>query len=62
MQMFRDAKYNLGRLIDTASAEPVTVEKLGRPVVVVLAVGENERLKTNEAEQNANAAGSGARG
>ena len=34
----RDAKYNFGRLIDTARADPVTVEKHGRPVVVVLAV------------------------
>jgi hypothetical protein len=29
----RDAKYNFGRLIDTARAEPVTVEKHGRAVV-----------------------------
>ena len=36
----RDAKYNFGRLIDTARAEPVTVEKHGRAVVVVLAVEE----------------------
>ena len=55
----RDAKYNFGRLIDTARAEPVTVEKHGRPVVVVLAVEEYERLKTIEAEQNANVAGYG---
>jgi len=44
----RDAKY--GRLIDTARAEPVTVEKHGRAVVVVLAVEEYERLKTIEAK------------
>jgi prevent-host-death family protein len=44
----RDAKYNFGRLIDTARAEPVTVEKHGRAVVVVLAVEEYERLKTIE--------------
>ena len=36
----RDAKYNFGRLIDTARAEPVTVEKHGPAVVVVLAVEE----------------------
>lgn len=47
----RDAKYNFGRLIDTARAEPVTVEKHGRAVVVVLAVEEYERLKTIESEQ-----------
>ena len=55
----RDAKYNFGRLIDTARAEPVTVEKHGRPVVVVLAVEEYERLKTIELEQHAKAVGSG---
>jgi prevent-host-death family protein len=41
----RDAKHQFGRLIDTARAEPVVVEKHGRPVVVVLAVEEFERLK-----------------
>jgi prevent-host-death family protein len=54
----RDAKYNFGRLIDTARAEPVTVEKHGRAVVVVLAVEEYERLKTIELEQHAKAVGS----
>jgi prevent-host-death family protein len=44
----RDAKYNFGRLIDTARASPVTVEKHGRPVVVVLAVEEYHRLKAIE--------------
>jgi len=47
----KDAKYNFGRLIDTARAEPVTVEKHGRAVVVVLAVEEYERLKAMEAVQ-----------
>ena len=37
----REAKYGFGRLIDLARAEPVTVAKHGRPVVVVLAVGES---------------------
>lgn len=41
----KDAKYGFGRLIDLARAEPVTIEKHGRPVVVVLAVEEYERLK-----------------
>ena len=35
----------LGRLIDLARAEPVTVEKHGRPVVVVLAIEEYEHLR-----------------
>lgn len=43
------AKYNFGRLVDTARAEPVVVEKHGRPVIVVLAVEEYERLKGIEA-------------
>ncbi len=47
----RDAKYNFGRLIDTARAEPVTVEKHGRAVVVVMAVEEYERLKSIESDQ-----------
>ena len=41
----RDAKNGFGRLIDTARAEPVAIKKHGRPVVVVLAVEEYERLK-----------------
>lgn len=41
----KDAKYGFGRLIDLARAEPVVVAKHGRPVVVVLAVEEYERLK-----------------
>ena len=40
----RDAKYGFGRLIDLARAGPVTVAKHGRPVVVVLAIEEFERL------------------
>ena len=40
----KDAKYGFGRLIDLARSEPVTVEKHGRPVVVVLAVEEYRRL------------------
>lgn len=40
----RDAKNGFGRLIDLARAEPVTIEKHGRGVVVVMAVEEYERL------------------
>ena len=40
----KDAKYGFGRLIDLARAEPVTISKHGRPVVVVMAVEEYERL------------------
>ena len=45
----KDAKYGFGRLIDLARTEPVTVAKHGRPVVVVLAVEEYDRLKAGEA-------------
>lgn len=41
----KDAKYGFGRLIDMARAEPVTIAKHGRPVVVVMAVEEYDRLK-----------------
>jgi prevent-host-death family protein len=41
----KDAKYGFGRLIDLARASPVAVAKHGRPVVVVMAVEEFERLK-----------------
>jgi prevent-host-death family protein len=41
----KDAKNGFGLLIDTARIEPVTIEKHGRPVVVVLGVEEYERLR-----------------
>jgi len=44
----KDAKYGFGRLIDLARAEPVAVAKHGRPVLVVMAVEEYERLKVFE--------------
>lgn len=47
----KDAKYGFGKLIDTARAEPVTVEKHGRPVVVVISVEEYERLLAVEYSQ-----------
>ena len=45
----KEAKYGFGRLIDLARANPVAVAKHGRPVVVVLAVEEFERLKALDA-------------
>jgi prevent-host-death family protein len=44
----KDAKNEFGLLLDTARAEPVTIEKHGRPVVVVLAVEEFTRLTNGE--------------
>ena len=43
----KDAKNGFGLLLDTARAEPVTIEKHGRRVVVVLSVEEYERLIDN---------------
>jgi prevent-host-death family protein len=40
----RAAKNGFGLLIDTARAEPVAIEKHGRPVVVVVSVEEYRRL------------------
>lgn len=49
----REAKYGFGRLIDLARAAPVAVAKHGRPVVVVVAVEEFERLKALDNDENA---------
>jgi prevent-host-death family protein len=49
----REAKYNFGKLIDTARAEPVVIEKHGRAVVVVVAVEEFERLTGRPIPQRA---------
>ena len=39
----RDAKNGCGRLLDIVRAEPVAIEKHGRPDVVVVAFEEYER-------------------
>ena len=54
----KDAKYGFGRLIDLARAEPVAVSKHGRPVVVVLAIEEYERLKSMDVQKHKRAADS----
>jgi prevent-host-death family protein len=41
----KEAKNGFGLMLDSALAEPVTVHKHGRPVVVVVAVEEFKRLK-----------------
>lgn len=53
----KDAKYGFGRLIDLARAEPVAVAKHGRPVVVVMAVEEYERLNALDKSNMAPRAG-----
>jgi len=40
----KDAKNNFGLLLDCARAEPVQVNKHGRPVVIVVSVEEFQRL------------------
>jgi len=40
----KDAKNQFGRLLDTARSEPVLIAKHGRPVAVVVAFEEYERL------------------
>ncbi len=44
----KDPKYGFGQLIDLARTAPVAVSKHGRPLVVVVAVEEFERLKALE--------------
>lgn len=53
----RDAKNRFGYLIDTARQEPVSVEKHGRPVVVVLSIEDYERLKSSASRGSAGEAG-----
>ena len=43
-----EAKNSFGRLLDTAQREPVTIEKKGRPVAVVLSIEDYERLEALE--------------
>lgn len=52
----KDAKYGFGRMIDLARAAPVLIEKHGRPVVVVMAIEEFERLKGLKASEGLAAA------
>ncbi|WP_460586579.1 type II toxin-antitoxin system Phd/YefM family antitoxin [Haliea atlantica] len=42
----KEAKNSFGLLLDTARAQPVAIEKHGRPVVVVISVEEYERLSS----------------
>ncbi len=44
----KKAKDNFGALLDTAQREPVTIEKKGRPVAVVLSLDEYQRMEATE--------------
>jgi prevent-host-death family protein len=46
----KDAKNCFGLLLDRARAEPVQVEKHGRPVVVVVSIEEFQRLTLASAQ------------
>ena len=47
----KEAKNGFGLLLDTARAEPVTIEKHGRPVAVVLSTEAYERLVARKGER-----------
>ena len=49
----KDAKYGFGRLVDLARTEPLAVTKHGRPVVVVIAAEEFDRLKGLDVQASA---------
>ena len=51
-----EAKNNFGELIDLARAAPVMVTKYDRPVVVVMAVEEFERLTARKSAKQRKAA------
>ena len=51
----RDAKNGFGRLIDLARAAPVSIDKYGRSVVVVLSVEEYQRLLAQSGKNGSNA-------
>ena len=53
----KEAKNGFGLLLDTARAEPVTIEKHGRPVVVVLSTEEYERLLSRSSRAKEGPAG-----
>lgn len=40
----KEAKNNFGTLMDTAQREPVTIEKHGRPVAVIMSAKEYKKL------------------
>ncbi len=44
----KKAKDHFGALLDTAQREPVTIEKKGRPVAVVLSLDEYQRMEATE--------------
>jgi len=41
----KEAKNNFGELMDTAQREPVTIERRGRAVAVIMSANEYEKIK-----------------
>ncbi|MBF0167657.1 MAG: type II toxin-antitoxin system Phd/YefM family antitoxin [Alphaproteobacteria bacterium] len=44
----KEAKNHFGELLDTARREPVTIEKNGRPVAVILSIEDFKRFEEIE--------------
>ena len=61
MQRFsaHDAKAHFGKLLDTARREPVTIEKHGRAVAVVIAVGDETEVRRDARTSGPNPVQSG---
>lgn len=49
----REAKRQFGRLIDTSQREPVTIEKHGRPVAVVVSKHDYDQIQEDLADYRA---------
>ena len=50
-----EAKNHFGRLLDSAQREPVTIEKQGRPVAVLLSKYEYDRIQAELQEHRSEA-------
>ena len=44
----KDARQEFSKMLDRAQREPVTIEKKGRPVAVVISIDEYKRLEALE--------------
>lgn len=55
----RESNNAFGLPIDTARQEPVTIEKHGRPVIVVMSFEEYQRLTGNAADETTETHGQG---
>ncbi len=48
----REAKNHFGQLLDTAQKTPITIEKKGKPIAVVISLDEYKHLKTGVAKSH----------